>query len=355
MALADVLAEPAAAPAKAILSRSWRRIALLLLCVCIVVDEQRAFVTLPVVPQLLSSPEPAALPTGEFAFLRAPVALAFVIAARAQASPLTLASRALALNLRSLHRLYPDAPVIVVNNGGLRHSSVFRSIIALSNKTRVVLVENEAGDVSGFEFGGYAAAVRALLRASSGATPLRLERVVFMQQTMVLVNPLPSASHAFQALFSFGPNFFDDFDPHQRATVGSHLLRAANSSSATLHCDEPSGAIDFLLGTCPGVFGTSFILSGSCLHSWVRARLFEPLVIAIDSKGASQMTERLMSGLGAVLCDTACGEGGDTSVEGNWYAAMGKHGDDLDKYEAEPHAYGGRRVLKVFGSTAGSA
>lgn len=240
----------------------------------------------------------------------------------------------LRLNLARLSTLYPDSRIFVVDNASGGDGDRLAALVART-APRVTLLYNVDSAVSGYEYGAYAVAMRAGAGAADAACAAPAH-VVFMQQTMAIINALPPAEGAdFQALFSFGL-VWDS--AAQREWVGATLSRVGNlTTSAPL--DE----------ACPGTFATSFILSSACAARWLAAGVFDSVLV--PDKRSSQATERLVAPLAALVCNCSCAA---PAVDGDYLITTrgmpGLNGDNVAGFVADPAAFAGRHVLKSYGS-----
>jgi hypothetical protein len=210
--------------------------------------------------------------------------LAIVIAARANAAHRhTAVYLSLGLTLRTVAKHYPRAALVVVDNAGGEDPSL-AEFLAARAAARATLVNHTASAASGYEWGAYGAAARAL----GWAACLPYARVLFLQHTTALASPLPRALGApcFLPAFHF-PDLYD----------GQEQVDWVKRQLAALGAAPPANAE---MPICGGAAGTNFLIGAPCLRAWLAAGAFD--AVRVPGKLESMGTERLAPQLSRALC-----------------------------------------------------
>lgn len=258
--------------------------------------------------------------------------LAFVVAGFLRAP-----SPVLALHLSSIASLYgARARVFLVNNGDAASLALLAAALAATNVTGVI-VENSDVAEYGYEWG----ALRAAARWSNWtAACVPFEHIIVTQANAALFATLPEPLGDFKRVMWFEESwdniFMRDWVMHSLGQMDAPLEARAGGVG-----DGPP-----VSPICLPTFGPNWVLSGSCLEAWLRARALD--IVRVNSKAKQCATERLTATVAAALCGAPCWD----AVNGSFDGDISRYPDRFRATRADPGNLGGRHFLKSWGTAA---
>ena len=261
--------------------------------------------------------------------------LAFVIAGFLKGP-----SAVLALHLSSVKSFYgDDAAVWLVNNGGPESGRFLAAQLAdagFTDARRAGVIQNEDAAEHGYEWGALRAATHAL---NWTAACVPYEHVFVLQGNVALISKLPEPFGDFKRVM----HFYETWDNIFMRDWVSHALGAIG-----IDLEPKSGAPGDVPVTpfCLPTFGPNWVMSGSCLESWIRAHALEKVRANLKAKQCA--LERLTASVAHHLCgvpcfDTTASFDGDINTYPNRFAAN----------TADPSNLNGRFWLKSWGTSNG--
>jgi hypothetical protein len=290
-----------------------------------------------------SAPLPSPVLDGGCAPPTSPVGgsdLAIVIAARSNAVHRhTAVYLSLGLTLKTVAASYPRALVVVVDNAGGSDPSLAAFLAEraplLLPALPVLLLNNSASESSGFEWGGYAYAARAL---GWGERCLPFSRVLFLQHTNALVAPLPPHAMAPIAPCFLPVYHFPDLYDSQEQVDWVRQQLAALGVGPTKGEDQP---------LCGGASGTNFLIGAPCLRAWLAAGAFD--TVRVRSKEESMGMERLVPQLSRALCAGCMHCTREESLDG-FHSLVCEDSVEDFVLGRNPARYAGRAFVKTVAS-----